>query len=378
MEKIKVLVAADNEEKRYELKNILTCDEIAIVAFAKTGEAILEKTASLQPEVVVMITEKNSGNLAEIAERIYMSIPSTTVLLLSENPDFSLVEKAMQAGIRKILPWPSDRKTLVETITLLSSTEKMRIANSKQRHVNWQSKVITVFGTKGGIGKTTIATNLAVSLSRSGKKVALIDLDLQFGDVGVFLDLEPKDSIAELVQERTTFDIDSIKSYMMLHSSGVNILSAPKSPEYADVVTGDHVEKIINTIRPYYDYVIIDTPPSFNDCTITAIENSNLVLFVLTLDISTLRNARISGEVFESLNQKDKIKLVVNRESDSGITVKDAKNVLGSDIFFKIPSDWRTAIAALNKGIPIVIDAPRTAMGQEFVKMAKVVSELKI
>ncbi len=378
MEKIKVLIVADNDDKRYELKTILTTEEIAIVAFTKTGAAVLDKTTSLQPEVVVMMGDKESHDYSEIAERIYMSIPGCTVLLLSENLDVELVEKAMQAGIRKVLQWPCDQKTLLENIRLLSSVEKMRNMNSKQKRVSWQSKVVTVFGTKGGIGKTTVATNLAVALSRSGKKVALLDLDLQFGDVGVFLDLEPKDSIAELVQERSNFDIDTIKSYMVLHSSGVSVLCAPKSPELADVVTGDHIEKIINTMRPYFDYVIIDTAPQYNDCSIVAIENSNLVLFLIALDISTLRNARISSDVFETLNQKDKMKIVVNRDHESGISIKDAQKVLGTEMFMRIQSDWKTAINALNKGVPVVVDAPRTAIGQQFMQLAIKVNELKI
>lgn len=378
MEKIKVLVVADNESNRYELKNILTTEEIAIVAFTKTGAAVLDKTASLLPDVVVMLGDKNNNNYSEIAERIYMSIPTCSVLLLCENPDLQTVEKAMQAGVRKILQWPCDQKSLIENIMLLCSVEKMRLSNSKHQRVNWQSKVITVFGTKGGIGKTTVATNLAVALSQSGKKVALIDLDLQFGDVGVFLDLEPKDSIAELVQERNSFDIDSIKSYMVLHSSGVSALCAPKSPEYADVVTGDHVEKIINTMRPYFDYVIIDTAPSYNDCSIVAIENSNCVLFVISLDISTLRNARISADVFETLNQKDKMRVVVNRDHESGITIKDAEKVLGCKMFMRISSDWKTAISALNKGVPVVIDSPRSQMGQQFFQLANLVNQLKL
>ena len=377
MEKIKVLVVADSENKRYELKTILSSDEIAIVAFSKTGAAVLDKTVSLLPEVVVMVGDKSINDYAEIAERIYMSIPTCTVLLLYEDPTMETIEKAMQAGIRKVLPWPCEQKTLIENIKLLSSVEKMRASNSKQHRVAWQSKVITVFGTKGGIGKTTIATNLAVALSRSGKKVAIIDLDLQFGDVGVFLDLEPKDSIAELVQERNVFDIDSIKSYMVLHSSGVSALCAPKSPEYADVVTGEHIDKIINTVRPYFDYVIIDTAPSYNDCSIVAIENSNAVLFVISLDISTLRNARISADVFETLNQKDKMKVVVNRDHESGITLKDAEKVLGCTMFMRIQSDWKTAISALNKGVPVVIDAPRSAIGQQFLHLAELVNGLK-
>lgn len=371
MDKIKVLVAAGSEEKKFEIKNILNDDMIAIVGFSKPGIVILEKAGSLQPDLILMLYDNKDGDAAEVAERIYTCLPGCAVLLLCENLNISIVEKAMNAGIRKVLQWPCEQKTLVENIKLLTIAEKQRVSNMKRPELNWQSRVITIFGTKGGIGKTTIATNLAVSLSMQGKKVALLDLDLQFGDIGVFLDIEPKDSIAELVTDRSNFDIDTVKSYMMLHSTGVSVLCAPKSPEYADVVTGEHIGKIINTVRPYYDYVIIDSPPAFNDNTITAIEESNLVLFILTLDISTLKNARVSMDVIESLNQKEKLKVVVNREYEDIIAVKDAARVLKCDIFGRVHSDWKTAIAALNKGIPIVIDSPRSQLKKDLDVLAQ-------
>jgi pilus assembly protein CpaE len=306
-----------------------------------------------------------------------MTLPSSIGLLLLEKPNLDSIEKAMQAGVRKVMEWPCEQKQLIDNIKLMINVEKMRASNGKQHRVSWESRVITVFGTKGGIGKTTTAVNLAVALSGNGNKVALLDLDLQFGDIGVFLDMEPKDSISELVQERNSFDIDTIKSFMVLHSSGVSVLTAPKSPEYAEIVTAEHVEKIINTIRPYFDYVIIDTPPAFNDATLVAIESSNLVLFIITLDISTLRNAKISSEIFSNLNQKDKIKVMVNRELEGGISVKDAQKVLGCDVFFRVQSDWKTAIGSLNKGIPVVLDAPRTAIADQFRKLAVKVTEVK-
>lgn len=377
MEKIKILIIADSDARRYELKGLLTSDEIAIVAISKTGLSVLDKVASLLPEVVVMLGTVDNLEYVQLAERIYMTIPSSLVLLLLENPNLESIEKAMQAGVRKVMEWPCDSKALIENIKLLINVEKMRASNSRQHKVAWESRVITVFGTKGGIGKTTTAVNLAVSLAGNGSKVALIDLDLQFGDIGVFLDLDPKDSISELVQERNSFDIDTIKSFMVLHSSGISVLTAPKSPEYAEIVTAEHVEKIINTLRPYFDYVIIDTPPAFNDVTLVAIESSNLVLFIITIDISTLRNAKISAEIFSNLNQKDKIRVIVNREFEVGITVKDVQKVLGCEIFYKICSDWKTAISSLNKGIPVVLDAPRTIIADQFRKLAVKVAEVK-
>jgi pilus assembly protein CpaE len=269
------------------------------------------------------------------------------------------------------MQWPVEQKQLIENIKLAANLEKMRNSTSGPgaSNMSWGSKVITVFGTKGGIGKTTLAVNLAVKLSESKKKVALIDLDLQFGDVNVFLDIEPKDTLSELVQDNNTFDIDTIKNYMVLHSSGASVLCSPKSPEYAETITPSHIEKIINTIRPFYDYIIIDTPPVFNECTLTAIEISSKFLFVIALDISTLRNAKISMNLMESLQQVEKVNLVVNREVESIITVNDAEKIMGGKILVRIPADWKTATAALNKGVPFVKGYPNA-------KLSSVISDL--
>jgi len=373
VDSIKVLAVVENEELRFDIKSRLTHEDIAFVGFSKSGAMALDKVLSLMPNVVLIVFEKNENASLEVAEKIYVSLPGCVVIMLCESIDILVVEKAMHAGVRKVLSFNCDQKTLIESIKLGFNMEKSRVLNSNSKVVSWQSRVITVFGSKGGIGKTMLASNLAVALARTGKKVAVLDLDLQFGDVNLFFDLDPKDTIAELVQERQNFDIDIIKSFMMLHSSSVSVMCAPKSPELAEIIEGEHIEKIINTIRPYYDYIIIDTPPMFNETTIVAIENSNLVLLVITLDISTLRNAKISLDVFESLQQKDKISILVNRDAPSIISVKDAQNILDVSIKYKVSSDWKTAITSLNKGVPLIIDAPRTVIGRELINLGNVI-----
>ena len=233
------------------------------------------------------------------------------------------------------------------------------------------SKVVTVFGANGGLGKTTIATNLAAKLAEQRKKVALIDLDLQFGDIHVFLDIEPADTISELVQQVYTFNIDSVRSYMTVHSSGVHVLCAPKSPEYAELVSAEKVQSLLSVLRTYYDYVIIDTPPYFNDVTITAIEASSTILFVTGLDISILKNSKLSLSLMSSLQQRDKVRLIVNRAVDiSSITVADVQKIIGCPIWAKIPSDYMVAVTALNRGIPFVISSPGSKLSQSINQVA--------
>jgi len=371
MEKIKVMIVGNSDSKIYELKGELTHEDIAFMGFSKQGAGAMEKVLSINPNVILIQCEEEYDDAVELAETVYIKMPGCCVIMLCDKLEGDIIEKAMLAGVRKVLQRPIDSKTLIENIKLAYSVERTRALNVNTSATNMQSRVITVFGTKGGIGKTTISVNLAVLLAQMGKKTAIIDTDLQFGDVNVFLDLDPKDTIAELAQDRNASDIDAIKRFMMLHYSGVSVLCAPKSPEYAEYVTAKHIETIINTMRPHYDYIIIDTTPMFNDATLVAIENANLVLLVSALDISTLRNTRMCLNILDSIQQKDKVELIVNRITDGIITIRDVKRVLDMQIKNRISLDYKTALTSQNKGIPIVIEAPRTQIAQELTQIAK-------
>ncbi|MDP4110467.1 MAG: AAA family ATPase, partial [Bacillota bacterium] len=304
MDKIKVLAVADSEDGRYILKRKLTSENLAVTGFSK-AESALEKALSARPGAVVILPEKNE-DAVRLALDIYISLPGCAVFLLSDNIDMSLLEASMGAGVRKILKKSCGENELLECIRAGVCAEKARARNFSGELSSAKSKVLSVFGAKGGIGKTTIASNLAVTFAQSGSKTIIIDLDLQFGDVNLFFDLEPRDTIAELVQDKQNFDIDTMRGFIKIHSSGVSVLCAPKSPEFSEMIKGEHIEKIINTLRPYYDYIIIDTPPVFNDTTIVAIENSDKLLLIVSPDISSLRNAKISMDVLDSLEQKEK------------------------------------------------------------------------
>lgn len=371
MEKIKVMIVGDNDSKIYELKSELTHEDIAFMGFSKQGAGAMEKALSINPNVILIQCEEEYDDAVELAETVYLKMPGCCVIMLCDKLEIDIIEKAMLAGVRKVLQRPLDSKTLIENIKLAYSVERTRAQNVNTSATNMQSRVITVFGAKGGIGKTTISVNLAVLLAQMGKKTAIIDTDLQFGDVNVFLDLDPKDTIAELAQDRNASDIDAIKRFTMLHFSGVSVLCAPKSPEYAEYVTAKHIETIINTMRPHYDYIIIDTTPLFNDATIVAIENANLVLLVSALDISTLRNTKMCLNILESIQQRDKVELIINRVTDGIITIRDVKRVLDTQIKNRISLDFKTALTSHNKGIPIVIEAPRTQIAQELTQIAK-------
>ncbi|MGB5824456.1 MAG: AAA family ATPase, partial [Proteocatella sp.] len=363
------------DEKRDILKKFLENTDVKVVSDIRGGISALDKIENINPELVIMTFDEHDTDVLNIAERIYMGRPQCSIIFLVDAINTEVLQKSMSAGVRNVAFFPENGNDFVEWIKTIHNNDKMRNQSMVEtKSISWISKVITVFGAKGGIGKTTIAVNLAVKLAEQNKKVALLDFDLEFGDVSVFLNLDVKDTLAELLQEKSEFDIDTVRSYMNVHSSGVHVLCAPKSPEYSEGINSNQIEKLMNSLRSYYDYVIIDTPASFNEITLTTIEGSVMLIFVTGLDISILRNSKLSMNLLESLQQKDKVRMVINRDVEGNITANDVEKIIGKNIWAKIPSDYNVAVNALNKGVPFVISTPKNKMSMAFDELAEKVS----
>lgn len=369
MNKIRLLIISSSKEKIKILSEIISgAGNMELEGVCDSDG--FDAARGLSPDIVLYLPESES-DAAAVVEKVYLGLPRSLLILICGGTDMGSVKQAVRAGARNVLNWPVGQRELTENINYLYNMEYKRLKGKTPSETEeHRPQVVTVFGTKGGIGKTTISVNLSAALARLGKKTAVIDLDLQFGDVGVFLDMEPQDGISGLVAENN-FDPEKIKSYMQLHQSGVSVLCAPKSPEYAEAVSAEHVERIISGIRPYFDFIIIDTPPAFSDITLTALERSDLILFVLTLDVSTLRNAKISMGILESLQKTQKTRAIVNREVENIISIKDAEKIIKSQIFCRIPSDWKTATMSLNKGVPFVLDTPGAKISEAVNGLAK-------
>ncbi len=364
--KISVLVISKLEKNLDAMKGMIEDDEIVVIGDSPGGAQALDRIENVSPDMVIMFLGAGDTDVLSLTERIIFHRPRTHVILLLEYMDVDILQRAIKAGAHNVIEFPESPKEFAEYIKSVHHNETIRINSlNEKQNIAWMSRVVTVFGAKGGLGKTTIATNLAVKLAENRKKVALIDLDLQFGDIHIFLDMEPADTISEYVQQVFTPNIDSVRSYMTVHSSGIHVLCAPKSPEYAELISAEKVQSLLSVLRTYYDYVIIDTPPSFTDVTITAIESSSTILFVTGLDISILKNSKLSLSLMESLQQRDKVRLIVNRAVDmSSITVGDVQRIIGCPIWAKIPSDYKVAVTALNRGVPFVISSPGSPLSK--------------
>lgn len=364
--KINVLLISKMDRNIGILKQMINDEEIFVIGDSPGGSLALDRIENTSPDIIIMTLGAGDTDVLSLAERIILHRPRTFVILVAEHLDIDMMQNALKVGCHNIIEIPNSPKEFADYIKSVYNNESIRLKSlNEKENLSWSSTVISVFGAKGGLGKTTIAANLAVKLAEKRKKVALIDLDLQFGDIHIFLDIEPKDTITELFQEVIAPNIDSVRSYMAVHSSGVHVLCAPKSPEYAELISAEKVLSLLSLLRTYYDYVIIDTAPTFSDVNMTAIESSSLIFFVTGLDISILKNSKLSISLLESLQQTDKVRVIVNRAVDTNsISVNDVQKIIGYPIWARLPSDYKVAVNALNRGIPFVSGAPNSKLSQ--------------
>ena len=238
-------------------------------------------------------------------------------------------------------------------------------------------RVITLFSPKGGVGRTTLAVNLAVAIAADqGRSVALMDASFQFGDVGVLLNLNPRNkSIVDVLGEGGS-EPEHVDSALISHSTGIRVLLAPPSPEMAELVTTEHIRRVVDRLRMTHDVVIVDTAPVFQDSTLALLDMSDTVLGVLTLEITNIKNIRLFLEVADQLGYgSDKVRLVLNRsDSAYGIRIADVENSIGRKVDHTIISDGRTVVYALNRGVPFMWSNKQAQVSQDILAIARAVA----
>ncbi|NLK86474.1 MAG: MinD/ParA family protein [Clostridiaceae bacterium] len=370
METVRILIVDDSEETRSNIRQLLSFDDrIEVMGEAENGEEAILLAREARPDVVLMDINMPGLDGIRATEEITLEVPETVVIIMSVQGETEYVRKAMAAGARDFLCKPFNPEELVTTILNVYAAESKRrekiSASGYQEEV--RSKVITVFSTKGGVGKTTIASNLAVSIARTAKKrVALVDLDLQFGDIAIMLNVSVKNTISDLVKEFSQLDRNLMEEYLVTHFSGVKVLPAPVKPEYAEYITASHVERIINTLRESYHYIIVDSSANFHESVLTSLDMSDKILFISTLDLPTIKNIKAGLDVMDTLRySQDKIHVVLNKASEQyGIKYKDFEGTLQKPIWSFIPEDSQTVVTSANKGFPFVMTRTETKVAK--------------
>jgi len=292
--------------------------------------------------------------------------PERTVLVLSEGSSNGYVRRLLESGADDILMLPQRREQLALTIKKLMTQRDAGLGEGAER-----GRLIVVLGPKGGTGKTLTATNLAVALAEGGSSVTIVDIDLQFGDVGLTLGLAPETTFHHLARHAGHLDALALDHFLAAHDSGVRALLAPSRPDHASEVTSELIRDVYSILRATNDFVIVDTPPGFTPEVIVSIDASTNIVMVGMLDSLSLKNTKLGLETLDLMGYESAhVQLVLNRaQSRVGISAADVVAVLGREPDVQVPSD-REIPRAVNEGVPIVQAAPRSDAAAAFRKLA--------
>jgi pilus assembly protein CpaE len=380
-DRIQVLIVDDIPETRDHLAKLLGFEvDIHVIGTAASGAEAIELATHLLPDVVLMDINMPDMDGIAATELLSARVPNAAVVMMSVQGEADYLRRSMLAGAREFLVKPFSSDELTASIRQVYSREKEKAGRAaavtlaaRTQDPTEEGQVVAVFSPKGGVGRTTIAVNLAVAAAELGKKVTLVDASFQFGDVAVLLNLNPKDkSMAELVPElEAGRDPDSVEAFTLTHSSGIHVLLAPPSPEMAELITPAGVKHVIEILRQHSELVVIDCAAWFNDTLLGILDLADVVLTVLTLEITSIKNIRLFLEVAEQLGYSHKIRLVLNRaDTTLGIRVADVENSIGRKVDHTIVSDGRAVVYALNRGVPFVLSNRESQVSQDVLRLA--------
>jgi pilus assembly protein CpaE len=376
---ISLLIVDDISSTRDNLQKLLSFeDDIEVVGTAADGREGLEAAHRLHPDIVLTDVNMPLMDGIQLTETLASELPTSPVIIMSVQGERDYLRRAMQAGAREFLIKPFSHDELVAAIRRVYQLELKKgtfIAQSLPTQPEAPSaprssapaEVILVFSGKGGVGKTLIATNLAVAIAeQSGGRVALVDLDLQFGDIGVMLNLDHSRSITELVDGASGVDAESVADVLANGPGGIKVLLAPISPELADLVTAEHVRLLMAELRRAFDYVVVDCSTHLTEFNLEVVEMAQRVLVVTALTIPAIKDAKLTLKVLESLSvDAENTLLVVNRvDGYADFNRESIEQSLRVPVAVQIPHDPRIVGDAITNGTPFVIAHPEAEVSK--------------
>ena len=339
------------------------------IQLAATGATVSDTIESLvatldgnRPTVVVFGPGlANDTGLAQ-AQRLSRQHPELGVVLVSEELSLSLLQQALRAGVRDALALDTDDAALRQAIERVGES----LVSSRTAPGSGPAelgRVIVTFSTKGGVGKSILATNLAVALAmRSSKQVVIVDGDLQFGDVAVLLGIPPTHTTADAAAAISQGDVSLMDSFLATHpATGLRVLPAPVEPSAADSITPEQMLGIVRMLRTMCGFVIVDMPPHFDDVVLALLEEADDVFLVASMDIPSIKNLKVGIQTLGLLSLAGpKLRLVLNRaNSKVNLDIGDVERAIGLPVQFRIPSDVAVP-TAVNRGVPAILDKPKS------------------
>ncbi|MEJ7832598.1 MAG: P-loop NTPase [Nocardioides sp.] len=347
-----VLVEPDNQT----VTSLLTALPAGAHVVTSPGRMLAWLESHPDEYVVVLGPTLDFDEAVSVSEELRIARPTISVVLVRESLDTHVLTQAMKAGARDVVL--SD--DLDAVAAAVRRAHQLFVALRGPTGAVRLGKVVTIFSPKGGVGKTTMAVNLALALTEQGaRRVCLVDLDLAFGDVSITMQLFPSHSIEQAVGSEDSIDLEMLTGLLTRHQDSLMVLAAPAHPDVRERVTPVLVSRILRTLREGFDYIVVDTAPAFDDQTLTALDETDECVIVATLDVPTLKNVKVALETLEMLDIAGGHRhLLLNRADDAvGIGVDKVEAILGMSVAAKVATSIDIA-AATNAGTPIVIGKP--------------------
>jgi pilus assembly protein CpaE len=375
-DKIRVLIVDDIAETRENVRKLLQFEsDVDVAGAARSGKEGIQLAQELDPDVILMDINMPDIDGITATEEIRQKSPHIQVVILSVQGDQNYMRRAMLAGARDFLTKPPMGDELISAIRRageMAHAERAKgvkqlgassvsggaasLANFSQPS---KGKIVTVYSPKGGTGCTTLAVNLAITLNNEDTRTVLVDANLQFGDVAVFLNEQGKNTVLELAPRVDELEPEVIEEILIKHeASGVRILAAPQRPEQAEKVSAEQFSKVLQFLQGMYAYVVVDTSPILTDVILSTIDISDVIVLITTQEIPSIKNARLVLDLLKTMGvNKERIVFAMNRyDKRIAITPDRVSENLKHEISVTIPLDEKIVITSVNRGIPFMLD----------------------
>lgn len=392
--KIRTLIVDDIAETRENVRKLLQFEsDVEVVGAARTGREGIQLAQELDPDVILMDINMPDIDGISATETIRQNSPHIQVVILSVQSDQNYMRRAMLAGARDFLTKPPMGDELISAIRRAGEMAHMERTKTSQVRLGASSnapgvpmtslmpsastgKIITVYSPKGGTGCTTIAVNLAIALNNEATRTVIVDGNLQFGDVAMFVNEQGKNTILDLAPRVDELELELVEDILIKHqASGVSILAAPPRPEMAEKVSADQFVKVLQYLQKMFAYVVVDTASILTDVVLGSIDVSDVILVVTTQEIPAIKNTRLFLDLLQTMGiGKEHVVFSINRfDKRISITPEKISDNLKQEVAVTIPLDEKVVITAVNRGVPFMIDNKTQLAGKGIFSLAEAV-----
>jgi pilus assembly protein CpaE len=364
-----VMIDADDNSRRYMKAMLSEIPWIKVSAEATELNRGYELVRQYQPTIVILDLFPSVDHGLKLAEKITQNIPKSILIVTHTENKQEVVIRAMRSGAREFLTKPLNKEEVLNAVRGVIRLKKYSMLDGDST-----AKIITLFGVKGGVGTTTIATNLAVNLSNHAKgSVVLVDLNLQLGNAALFMNMNSSNTIVDIAKNIDDLNPKLLKKLLPRHSSGIYLLTSSSRMEEAESIRTTHLDQLLTLLRSTFEYIVIDANDVLDEITLKVLDDADSILTVSTVDIPAIYNTRQCLDVFQRMGYgKDKVQLVINRyASKSKDAFKELEKSLDYPIFWRIPNqDYKTVVNSINEGVPVSIMKPKSPLSQSFKELS--------